>query len=96
MEHTYIEQFEKEFMDKNTVSGVKFKYLTIQELLKAQKDFLLKALKSTRTETLMECRGLLGEDESVFRLDDYEIMARNEFRYRLRTAIDNLIKKETI
>ena len=95
MEHTYIEL---EF-------GIHLKDLSEYDCKKVI-DIVARLLfdkeKKTRTETLMECRGIVGEEIPVPEKDDeparisgavYIAEGMNKEKSRLITAIDNLIKK---
>lgn len=84
MEHAYIEPWEKEFDERYFMGEFGIDYIGLRVPFAALKEFIREIRKSARTETLMECRGLLGED-------NYDIEPQT-----LRTAIDNLIKKETV
>ncbi len=91
MEHTYIEQELIENYKKGDliVCGV-------EEMAR----FIVSKVKKVRTETLMECRGLVGEDlqydPSILKEYQYGVTAENKVKSDFRTAIDNLIKKETV
>jgi len=101
MEHTYIEQWEKEFDEK---FGLYSNYADFCPSKEEYKSFIKSLRSKTRTETLMECRGLVEEpDELCEDFDTEEGVCNvcngckvNQERSRLRTAIDNLINKEQI
>ena len=117
MEHTYIEQIRKTFtqdesgekvegyllypsVTENTQNHVKI--CTPQDI----EEFTLKLISKVRTETLMECRGLVKDEELLAddkwegtdeqRKHDMIAIIKNNERESFLTAIDNLIKKETI
>lgn len=97
MEHTYIEQFREAFIEKR-IKG----YMDYYYEVEAIKD-LDNLLKSARTETLMECRGFVKKNEKLVDGSDFTSWEvdkvkhiKNEERDSFRTAIDNLIKKETV
>lgn len=92
MSHTYIEQFRKLWGSFNKNN----EHLITEKI----EDFILKV----RIDTLMECRGLVGDDED-FKIqpdgeyhfsENQKTIGRNQQRESFRTTIDTLIKKETI
>lgn len=123
MEHTYIEQFDKEFpnisiiAESEKLEALLGKPQTASEAVLREQDitrrisqkeriryFILKVIKSVRIDTLMECRGLVGDDED-FKIqpdgeyhfsENQKTIGRNQQRESFRTTIDTLIKKETI
>lgn len=92
MEHTYIEQ---EF-------GIHLKDLSEHDRKKVI-DIATRLTSQVRTETLMECRGLMPEltkeDRAFIKEEDPRYMGEWGVlaeRDRMFAAIDTLIKKETV
>lgn len=109
MEHTYIEQFEKEFIRPLGAKDLRIfsipqitddcKFWAIENITEDLKAFIQKV----RTETLMECRGLMPEltkeDRAFIKEEDPRYMGEWGVlaeRDRMFAAIDTLIKKETV
>lgn len=91
MTNTYIEQFDKgidlydaTLLDENA-------YLDKDKV----KAFIVSLIKQIRTETLMECRGIVEEVEKDALAIGLEPQSA-QIISRYLTAINTLIKKETV